>query len=190
MIAISLKLMIKKSSLMQTSSKVMTTYLHYTMMLFNPLKSRLTRLLKGIMTTLRLVLLSIVLKLYSKISRLTNRPARWLYNEASTIEQPFAFKTMVDAINYYPLSEEAMDYLNEKKKKARLYLQSVIEGRSSLKTIADSIQLESKKVSFFDEKAAIENYLKLKLDNNVTIGEWKSYISLINNQLKNEKPKA
>lgn len=137
-----------------------------------------------------MALLSIALRLYSVSSRLTNRPARWLYNEASYFEQPFAIKTMVDAINYYPLSEDAMDYLNEKKKKARLYLQSVIEGRSSLKAIADSIQLESKQVSFYDEKAAIENYLKLKLDNDVTIGEWKSYISLINNQLKNEKTKA
>lgn|GEM_PF-4278220 len=133
--------------------------------------------------------MSIVLKLYSKISRLTNRPARWLYNEASFFEKPFAIKTMIDAINYYPLSEEALDYINERKKKARLYLQSVIEGRSSLKAIADSIVFQTKEVTFFDEKAAIENYLKIKLDNDVTIGEWKSYIKLINNQLKNEKRK-
>jgi hypothetical protein len=133
--------------------------------------------------------LSIVLRVYSKISRLTNRPARWLYFEANYLEKPFAYKTIIEAINFYPLSDEALDYLNEKKKKARLYLQSVIEGRSSLKAIADSIVFETKERTFFDEKSAIENYLKLKLDNDVTIGEWKSYIKLINNELKNETRK-
>ena len=113
---------------------------------------------------------------------------RILFNECNAFERLFLPVIAKKVIDTYPLSEMAEHRLEDMKQAAKLYLESIVTNRISLVGIADSIVIDEPKhdYDFFKEKAFLEKHLNIKIDNNVTIGEWFSYIDLLKNDSRSK----
>jgi hypothetical protein len=89
--------------------------------------------------------------------------------------------TIVEYINRYGLSIQAQEEQRKKRRIVELYLQSVIENRSSLRLMAENLMKELEEgepIEWGKQKAILSKGLGIAISNEVTIEEWRGYIKL------------
>ena len=167
---------------MQKLKKKMETFYKDFLMRCNSVRIRLTKSLGEVLNTFRLLWLTIHAQRYCLTLSLGNRPARLLYGQHNgELERLIMRITIVEYINRYGLSIQAQEEQRKKRRIVELYLQSVIENRSSLRLMAENLMKELEEgepIEWGKQKAILSKGLGIAISNEVTIEEWRGYIKL------------